>query len=29
MNKEIVYPLKTFADYIAIRYKEQYGEEKY
>lgn len=27
MNKEIVYPLKTFADYLAIRYKEQYGED--
>lgn len=27
MNKETVYPLKTFADYLAIRYKEQYGED--
>lgn len=27
MNKETVYPLITFADYLAIRYKEQYGED--
>lgn len=27
MNKETVYSLITFADYLAIRYKEQYGED--
>lgn len=27
MNKETVYSLITFADYLAIRYKEQYCEE--
>lgn len=27
MNKKTVYSLITFADYLAIRYKEQYGED--
>lgn len=27
MNKETVYSLITFADYLTIRYKEQYGED--
>lgn len=27
MNKETVYSLITFADYLAIRYKEQYRED--
>lgn len=27
MNKETVYSLIIFADYLAIRYKEQYGED--